>query len=196
MHILGITGGVGAGKSTLLEYLEKRYGAYTVQADRVSHGLIGPKGRCFPLVVELLGQEILNHKGEIDRRKVAELVFPCPDLLKRLNAIIHPAVKEEIGRRRADQAAQGRKLFVIEAALLLEEHYDEICDDLWYIYVEDRVRRQRLKEQRGYSDEKITDILKNQQPDRVFREKCSYVVENNCDLEKTYEQIDKRMKKF
>lgn len=194
MYILGITGGVGAGKSTLLSYLEKRYGAYTVQADRVSHELIGPQGRCVPRVTELLGKGVLDDQGGIDRRKTADLVFPRPDLLKGLNAILHPAVKEEIRRRMADQESQGRKLFVIEAALLLEDHYDEICHDLWYIYVEDQVRRQRLKQQRGYSDEKITDILKNQQPDGVFREKCGYVVENNGNLEKTYEQMDKRMK--
>lgn len=196
MYVTGITGGVGAGKSTILGYLQKRYDGYTVQADRVAHELMEPEGRCFPPVVELLGQGILDAQGRIDRRKVAGLVFPCPERLKQLNAIIHPAVKQEIHRRMAVQENKGRKLFVIEAALLLEDHYDEICQDIWYIYVDDPVRRQRLKQQRGYSDEKITDILKNQLPDGVFRQKCSYVVENNGELERTYRQIDKRIETY
>ena len=84
----------------------------------------------------------------------------------------------------------------MEAALLLEEHYDAICDDLWYIYVNDEVRRTRLKADRGYSDEKITEILENQLEDGVFRERCHYIVENNEDLHQTFEQIDKRIKTY
>lgn len=196
MKIIGITGGVGAGKSTVLDYLQQRHGAYTVQADQVGHELMEQAGSCFEPMVQLLGREILDGQGSIDRGKVAKLVFPRPELLRQLNGIIHPAVRREIGKRMATQESQGRKIFVMEAALLLEAHYDECCGDLWYIYAEDAIRRHRLKQQRGYSEEKITDILKNQQPDRVFRERCDYVVENNGDLQTTFLQIDKRIEAY
>lgn len=196
MYIIGITGGVGAGKSTILDYLESRYQAYTVQADQTAHELMEPDGSCYEPVLALLGRRILDEQGKIDRGKTAGLVFPCPDLLQQLNGIVHPAVKQEIRRRIAFHKAEGRNIFVIEAALLLEDHYDEICEDMWYIYTEESIRRQRLKRQRGYSDEKITDILRNQLSDAVFREKCSYVVENNGDLPITYQQIDERIKEY
>lgn len=196
MHIIGITGGVGAGKSTILDYLKSRYNGYTVQADLAAHELMEPDGSCYEPVLSLLGQEILDEQGKIDRKRTAGLVFPCPDLLKQLNQIVHPAVKREIRRRIAVQEAEGRNFFVIEAALLLEDHYDEICDDMWYIYAQEDIRRQRLKQQRGYSDEKITDILKNQLSDAVFREKCGYVVENDGDLQLTYQQIDERIREY
>ena len=196
MYIIGITGGVGAGKSTVLDYLESQYDAYTVQADQTAHELMEPEGSCYEPVLSLLGREILDAQGKIDRRKTAGLVFPCPDLLQQLNGIVHPAVKREIRRRIAAQDAEGRNIFVIEAALLLEDHYDEICEDMWYIYAEEAIRRQRLKQQRGYSDEKTTNILRNQLSDAVFREKCGYVVENNGDLQITYKQIDERIKEY
>lgn len=75
---------------------------------------------------------------------------------------------------------------------LLEEHYDEICDEIWYIYVDDAARRVRLKQSRGYSDRKIDDILKNQQKDSVFRKSCQFVVDNSSDfVENTFEQMDR-----
>lgn len=196
MYIIGITGGVGAGKSTILDYLERRYHAYTVQADQTAHELMEPDGSCYQPVLELLGREILDDRGYIDRKKTAGLIFPCPDLLKQMNQIVHPAVKQEIRRRIAAEKSAGREIFVIEAALLLEDHYDEICEDMWYIYGEETIRRQRLKQQRGYSDEKISDILRNQLSDAVFRENCSYVVENNGDLQTTYRQIDERIEEY
>lgn len=196
MKIIGITGGVGAGKSAVLDYLQSRYDAYTIQADQVGHWLMEPQGSCFLPVVNLLGQEILNGKGEIDRGKVAALVFPCPQTLAKLNGIIHPAVKREIRRRVALEEERGRKVFVIEAALLLEDHYDEICHDIWYIYAPDEARRKRLKRQRGYTEQKIADIFRNQQTDASFRQKCSYTVENGGDLRETYRQIDKRIETY
>lgn len=196
MKIIGITGGIGAGKSAVLDYLKERYGAYIIQADQVGHTLMEPEGSCFLPVVKLLGKEILDTQGKIDRGKIAALVFPNPQLLAQLNEIIHPAVKQEIREHIAVQDQEGRSIFVIEAALLIEDHYEEICQELWYIYAEEAVRRRRLKEQRGYSDEKITDIFQSQQTEDVFRRECSYVVENNGDLQMTYLQIDKRMKSY
>ena len=104
MKIIGITGGVGAGKSTVLDYLRERYDAYTVQADLVGHEVMGPEGSCYAPVLDLLGREVLDAQGKIDRKKVAGIVFPRPQVLARLNGIIHPAVKDDI------RALAGRSL--------------------------------------------------------------------------------------
>ena len=82
----------------------------------------------------------------------------------------------------------------LEAALLIEDHYDEICDEIWYIYTSEEVRRKRLKESRGYTDEYITNIIRKQLSEEVFREKCHVVIDNSRSVEETREQIDKRMK--
>lgn len=196
MKVLGITGGVGAGKSRVLEYLRERYGAYTVEADQVGHQLMEPGGSCYSPVVQLLGEGILDTQGRIDRKEVASLVFPRKESLEKLNHIIHPAVKQEIRRRIAQQEREGRKLFVVEAALLLEDRYWEICGEIWHISVSGPVRRQRLKAQRGYSGEMINDILKNQLSEEAFQEKCDYTVDNDGDWGLTRRQIDQRIEEY
>ena len=196
MIILGITGAVGAGKSTIMNRLKEQYGAYTIQADQVGHLLMKQGQLCYDAILRVFGEKILGEDGEIDRKKLGGIVFSDRELLLKLNNIIHPAVKQYILDQIEEQRRQDCKLFVMEAALLLEEHYDAICDDLWYIYVNDEVRRTRLKADRGYSDEKITEILENQLEDGVFRERCHYIVENNEDLHQTFEQIDKRIKTY
>ncbi|MDO5392802.1 MAG: dephospho-CoA kinase [Eubacteriales bacterium] len=196
MIILGITGAVGAGKSTIMNRLREQYGAYTIQADQVGHLLMKKGQICYDAILKQFGEGILAENGEIDRKKLGGIVFSNRRLLLKLNNIIHPAVKQYILDMVKKKRQEGCALFAMEAALLLEEHYDAICDDLWYIYVNDEVRRARLKADRGYSDEKITEILENQLEDGIFRERCRYVVENNGDLNQTYEQIDKRINMY
>ena len=196
MIVLGITGGVGAGKSTVLHRLESVYHACVVQADQVGHLLMKRGQACYEPIVDLFGAEVLDDTGEIDRKKLGAIVFFDRELLEKLNKIVHPAVKSYILKKIDEKRSSECRLFVVEAALLLEDHYDRICDDLWYIYVDDRIRRERLKADRGYSDAKIDGILKNQLSDEVFRRSCKYTIENSGDLEKTYQQIDMRVKSY
>lgn len=193
MKVLGITGQVGAGKSTVLAWLQNHCGARVIQADKVGHLLMEPGMECYQPVVETFGKEILAADGCIDRKKLGGIVFADRRRLEQLNAIIHPAVKAWIFREIEKERGQGLVPFaVVEAALLLEEHYDQICDSIWYIYAEDAVRRKRLAISRGYTDEKIDHILKNQQKDNVFRELCHFVVDNSGDfVENTVGQLNR-----
>lgn len=193
MRVIGITGGVGAGKSTVLEYLRRKYHAVVVEADKVGHKVMEPGERCYQPMISLLGREILKEDGRIDRKKVGTLVFSNPSLLKKLNKIIHPAVKETILELIEKERRLKKNLFVVEAALLLEDHYDTICDDVWYIHADKKIRRQRLKQERGYSDQKIDDIFSNQLSENEFRERCRYIIINNGNLEETYRQIEERL---
>lgn len=194
MKIIGITGGVGAGKSTILRHLRDTYGAYAVQADQVGHLLMRPGESCYQPIVDLFGRKILRADGTIDRKILGGIVFSNDRLLKKLNGIIHPRVKQYILQAMEDQRRAGTPLFVMEAALLLEDEYDALCDEVWYIYAEERVRRKRLKAERGYSDEKIDGILASQLTEQEFERRCDYRIENNEDLDVTYAQIRERIR--
>lgn len=194
MKIIGITGGVGAGKSTILEYMHKEFGAFVMQADQVGHLLMRPGESCYGPMVSLFGRGILREDGVIDRQRVGKLVFSNARLLKKLNAIVHPRVKSYILNEISRQEKEGTELFVMEAALLLEDEYDALCDEVWYIYADERVRRERLRKERGYSDEKIDGILANQMTEREFERRCDYRIENNGNLEITYRQIQERIR--
>lgn len=192
MKVLGITGGVGAGKSTVLDFLGKRYHGRVIQADQVAHFLMEPGRVCYYKIIEEFGSGILRGDDTIDRGKLGAQVFKNPEKLEKLNKIVHPQTKEYIAAEIQKERKEGKVPFVVvEAALLIEDHYDVICDELWYIYADEDVRRERLEKSRGYTREKITEIMKNQLPDEKFREYCQFVVDNSQgNMENTYRQIE------
>lgn len=192
MRIIGVTGGVGAGKSTVLQHLEKAWHARLILADQVGHEVMEPGEDAYQRIVDEFGREILSEDGRIDRGILGGIVFADREKLEKLNAVIHPAVKEEILRRIA--AAGPGDCIVVEAALFLEEKYDAFCDETWYIYTNEEERRRRLKASRGYTDERIDQILKNQKSHEEFLSRCNYVIDNNGTAEDTCRQIDKRMR--
>ena len=194
MKVIGITGGVGAGKSEILKYLKEKHGAMVVEADKVGHLLMEPGGACYYSILEKFGSSILNGDQTINRGKLGKIVFADPQLLDALNKIIHPRVKSYIVSEIAKERAYHRtKYFVVEAALLIEDHYDVICDELWYIHTDEAVRADRLRESRGYDDEKIESIMANQKSPEEFKSACQVVIDNSGLLEYTQEQIDRQL---
>lgn len=196
MKVLGITGGVGAGKSTVLAYLEEHYGARVIQADEVGHLLQQPGEGCYRRIVELFGPAVLNADGTISRPQLGAIVYADPQKMARLNAIMHPSIRRWIKAEVEAEQKRGRVPFVtIEAALLLEDHYDEICDEIWYIHADDAVRIRRLMESRGYSEKKCRSIMANQKKESDFRAACQLVIDNSSDIvQNTYEQMDKGLR--
>lgn len=195
MKIIGVTGGVGAGKSTVLNYLEKRYGAKLILADLVGHEVMEPGHEAYEQVVKAFGQEIVSEDNTIDRKTLGAIVFADEKKRMILNRIIHPAVRQEILRRLEEAKLSHMLYVVVEAALFLEENYDAFCDETWYIYTDEKIRRQRLKESRGYSDERIDQIFRSQKTHEEFQKRCLFMIDNNGSEEETFRQIDRRMKK-
>lgn len=193
MKILGITGGVGAGKSTILSYLHERYQARVIQADEVGRLLQEPGQTCWKEMILAFGERIRRPDGTLDREALAAVVFADREKLERLNQIIHPAVKSYILKELETERRRSRTaLCVIEAALLLEDGYDRVCDEIWYVYADPQVRIERLAKSRGYTLEKSRQIMRNQLTDREYRKKCKFMIDNSSDIvENTYEQIDK-----
>ena len=194
MKIIGVTGGVGAGKSTVLNYLEKRYGAKLILADLVGHEVMEPGHEAYEQVVKVFGQEIVSEDKTIDRKTLGAIVFADEKKRMILNRIIHPAVRQEILRRLEEAELLHLSYVVVEAALFLEENYDAFCDETWYIYTDEKIRRQRLKESRGYSDERIDQIFRSQKTHEEFQKRCLFMIDNNGSEEETFRQIDRRMR--
>lgn len=194
MKIIGITGGVGAGKSQVLDYLEEKYHACILKADQLANDLKLPGQICYQRLVDHFGTGILDAEGYIDKGKFAMLIFGDETALQFVNRVVHPAVKESILSQLEEEKKKGVvSYFFIEAALLIENKYDEICDELWYIYADEKVRRERLKESRGYSEEKIQQIYDSQLNEAEFRKHCQVVIDNGGSLEQTYAQIDEQL---
>ena len=188
--IIGITGGVGAGKSTVLGFLQNEYDAELIILDDISRNMSEPGGGCFEAVGKLFGKDIVLPDGSYDRKKIADIVFNDKKLLSELNSVIHPAVRQEVLKR---IASSENRIIVIESAILFETGYDELCDEVWYIFCDENERIRRLAESRNYSEEKSRAIIKSQKDDGFFRAAADYVIDNSKDTDKTKEQIRKRM---
>ena len=193
MFVLGITGGVGAGKSMVLTHLKEKYSAYVLEADALAKRLMEPGEPLFDAVVSAFGEEILTD-GAIDRQRMAGLVFSDADKLECLNAIVHPGVKKYILRDIEEKKTDGHvKLYVIEAALLIQDGYDEICDELWYIHADEDTRVARIMESRGYSKERCEGMLKSQPDAAYFQVHTACTIDNSRDFSDTAAQIRKRL---
>lgn len=193
MIVIGITGGVGSGKSQVLGYMEEKFQAKICQADHVAWKLQEPKKQCYDEIVEFFGAEVLNEDETINRGKLGRIVFADCNKLEQLNRIMHPAVKCEILNQIQQEKDKGTPYFVLEAALLLDDDYQLVCDEIWYIYCDEPIRRIRLKESRQYSDEKIDSIMASQRSEQQFREACQQVIDNSGDFVDTCIQIEKAM---
>lgn len=197
MRVIGITGGVGAGKSALLSYLAEKYCCRILMADEIAHKVKEPGQACYEELVRLLSPEILNEDGTIHKGKMAARIFESEDLLKAVNLLIHPAVKKMILDEIAAARAEGKIDFLfVEAALLIEDGYLDIVDEMWYIYAREEVRRRRLRESRNYSDEKINAIINSQLREEEFRKYCSVVIDNSESLPAAFHQIDKKLGEY
>lgn len=196
MKVIGITGGVGAGKSTVLSYLAQDFDAFVIQADQVGHFLMEPGQSCYEPVLALFGKDVKKNDKTIDRGRISDIVFSRADMLEKLNGIIHPAVKDYIQTEIGKQKERGRKLCVVEAALLLEDNYREICDEIWYVHADRETRIRRLMESRGYSRQKAVEIMDSQATEEFFRANTDYTIENNGDLGRTREQIKEGVKRY
>ncbi|MCH4193684.1 MAG: dephospho-CoA kinase [Butyrivibrio sp.] len=194
MKVIGITGGIGAGKSELLSYISAHYRCRIILSDQVANEVKEKGTACYDAIVELLGKSVLDTDGEINRNKMAARIFADRSLLVKVNEILHPAVNTFIMDAIAEEREKNETDYLfIEAALLIESGYEHVVDRMWYIYAPDEIRRKRLKESRGYSDEKITKILERQLSEDEFRAHCDVVIDNGADLEHAYLQIDKEL---
>ncbi len=195
MRLIGITGGVGAGKTQILQYIEEHYSCEIYLADQVAHLVKEPGEPCYDALVKLLGREILARDGTIDRGRMAAAIFADEVLLEQVNALVHPAVREYLLRKIEEARKAGTvELFFIEAALLIEAGYGDVVDEMWYIYAHADVRRARLAKSRGYSPEKIKQIMDSQLTEEAFRASCDFVIDNSGFLADSYAAIDKKLK--
>lgn len=192
MIFIGITGGVGAGKSEILRYLAGKPGVRVMLADEIAHELMEPGTDCYrQLAATFAGEDIFLPEGGFDRNKLAMVLFSSEKKRQCLNGIVHPAVRDYVIQQlQAEREAGKLSVLVLEAALLIEEHYDEICDELWYIDTREEIREARLMASRGYSKEKVRQIIDSQLKEEVYRKYCTRVIDNNGTVEESTKQVD------
>lgn len=188
--ILGITGGVGSGKSRILDILQKDYGFHVIQADQVARQLMEPGMESYHAVVDYLGPAVVKEDKSLDRAVMADIIFHDPIKRKRVDELTHPLVWKA-AMKEAMEAREGR--VVIEAAIPSKDFRDK-CSKMWYVYTSRENRMERLRESRGYTQEKTESIMDSQAPEAGFREFSDAVIDNNGSVEDTRKQIRRLLK--
>jgi len=187
--VVGLLGGIGSGKSTVASLLAES-GAEVVDADRLAHEVLRtPEGRS--RVVSRFGREVLGSDGELDRKRLAAVVFADRRSLEDLNAIIHPAVLAEIlarvrshraGARRGSGSASG--LLVLDVPLLSESPLRNDCDALVFVDAEREVRQERLRA-RGWDSGELERRESFQAPLEEKSRMAGFRIDNSGSLEET-----------
>ncbi|MBP3616927.1 MAG: dephospho-CoA kinase [Lachnospiraceae bacterium] len=195
MKVIGITGGVGAGKSTVVGILQKHYTTEYLHCDAIAHDLMEQGGSAHEALISLFGEDLVNADGTLNRSKLYERAF-LGDRVEELNACVHPKVRIYVEERIGTLKAAGFDgLVLIEAALLIEAGYQDICDELWYVHAPVSMRRARLKANRGYSDERVDSIMAEQASEELFFSESDFVVYNDSPQEDCEEHIIEQVEK-
>lgn len=193
-YILGLTGNIASGKTTVgLMLLELGATTY-VDADLVVHELYLPGSSLVPRLVEAFGPQILDAEGGVDRRVLGEQVFGDPDQLRRLEAIVHPAVQNAlVGRLRA---LPPEGIGVLDAIKLVESGYAPFCHGIWLVTTPPEVQLRRLIETRGLTPEEAQLRLAAQPPLETKREVATEIIDNSGSLDDLRAQVTTAWDRF
>lgn len=183
--LIGLTGNIGTGKSVVRRMLG-HLGAYGIDADALGHRAIMKGAPGYQTVVDTFGRFVLDKDGNIDRQKLARIVFENPAALKELEAIIHPLVSRAI-----DILVQRtpHQVIVIEAIKLFESDLAAKCDTVWVTYTPESMQVQRLTERRSMSDMEALSRIKQQSSQKEKIANADLVVVNDSTFEKVWKQV-------
>ncbi len=195
MIVIGLTGGFGSGKSTVAGML-RELGARVIDADRVAHQLYQPGTPAFDEVVGAFGREIVGEKGEIDRRRLGQMVFGNPQALKRLNAILHPRIAHRIEEILEGWRGEGVKVAVVEAALLLEAGWGPLVDRVWLTRASEARVKERLRASQDLTDEEIEARLASQMPVEEKAKGADVVINTDGTLDQVREQVERQWRRL
>lgn len=189
--VIGLTGNIGSGKSTVSRRLAE-LGAEVIDTDRVSRDVVAAGTPGLEKIVREFGPGVLNHDGELDRARMAALVFENPEARARLEAIIHPEVIGVVSRRISEyrECSGSAPLLVVEVPLLIESGMHRMMDEIWVVTVDRNTQVKRVMDRSGLSGEEVVKRIKAQMPQE---EKCKYahrVIDNSGSIEETIRQVD------
>ncbi len=184
-YVIGLTGNIAVGKSVVRRMLQ-HLGAYTIDADGLSHQAMMPGAPAYKPVVEMFGKYILDANGQINRGKLGAIVFAVPDALATLESMVHPVIGGAIGQliQRSSQ-----RVIVIEAIKLLEGNLALLCDAVWVVDAPRSAQVARLVKERAMSEADAIKRIEAQNPQAAKLARASVVINNGADVDLTWKQV-------
>jgi dephospho-CoA kinase len=184
---VGLTGGIGAGKSTVADLFSKR-GAVVIRSDELARQVIEPQTPGFKQVTSRFGNEIVNDEGNIDRAKLAQVVFNDDVALKDLENIVHPLVRERTNQLMSEQTSE--TIIVNEIPLLLEKKMESLFDFLVIVISSEKNRLERLF-QKGVSEDQAKARMAKQVNDQDRKAAADFLIVNDGNLDQLEADVQK-----
>jgi dephospho-CoA kinase len=169
----------------------RELGAEVVDADEASHAAYEPGTRGFAAVIREFGDDYVRD-GRVDRQRLGEIVFRDADARRRLNAIVHPLVREWMAERTAEAAERGAKVVVQDVPLLFENGLERLFSSIVLVYVPEEKQVERLVEGRGFTPERAREVIAAQMPIEEKRRLAHHVIDNSGTIEETRVQVVER----
>lgn len=193
MITIGLTGGIGSGKSTVGAML-KDLGAAFIDADKVGHRLLREDAELKAEIIRLFGDTIVNGGGQIDRRRLAGIVFSDPAALIKLNVVTHPLINRAVATEVAEVRETGYKVAVIEAPLLIEAGWAAESDVIWLTVAPADVVLNRLVDKMGYTEAEALSRISSQISNEERRQYAAEVIDTDTTLEELKIRVERLWK--
>ena len=178
MKIIGITGGIGSGKSTVANILQN-FGAKVIDADRISREVTEKGQPALKEIVDYFGEEVLNKDGDLDRKKLGEIVFKDDEKLKILNDITHKYIIERIRQHLDKFKAENVRVVVLDVPLPVKHGFLDIVDEVWVVVAKKETRVKRIIERNGFSYKEAISRINAQQSDEDYLKIADEVIQND-----------------
>ena len=182
MKVIGLTGGIGSGKSAVARLLAE-LGAVIIDADKIGHEALKRDTEVWHEVVAAFGQQILTPAGNINRRKLGEIVFGNPASLLKLNQIMHPRMYERVTAQIEEYRRKGVGVVVLEAPLLLEAGWASLVDEVWVTVAVEATVLRRLQERTGLSEPESLARIRSQLPVEERVNRADVVINTDGELD-------------
>ncbi|MDB5074171.1 MAG: Dephospho-CoA kinase [Chloroflexi bacterium] len=187
MLLFGVTGNIACGKSTVDAMLHELAGATIIDADRVTHDLLRDDSTVRDAIVNAFGSATLSDDGRIDRRSLGRIVFADPRALRRLEAIVHPAVRRQIRAELANMPEDS--IAVIDAVKLLEGELGTLVQSVWWVTARPEQQLDRLIRLRGLTEADARARIAAQPALERWRDRVNVVIDNSGSLAETRDQV-------
>lgn len=192
MFIVGITGGIGSGKSRTADIFRKR-GVLVLDADAISREVTETNGAALPKIKELLGPFYFDDGGELNRQKVASLVFSDKSLLDTYSRIIHDEVFRYINLKLEKEKENGTKLVVLDVPIPVKKDFLDICDHVLVVSCDESIRLSRLM-QRGMEEKDAQRRMDMQMSNEEYEALGEFILDNSGDLSRLETQVNTYIK--
>ena len=188
MYKLGITGGIGSGKSTASAFFKKK-GAFVIDADSEAKNLFTKNNNLTQRIITTFGPQVTTN-NQLDLKRLSELVFSSKSLQNQLNEIIWPEVSQLMIKAAQKAENVGMKLFIVDAALLLEAGFIEFFNSILLITADKSTRIERILNRKNIPEDQIEKRMALQMPESEKKKLANTTIENNGTLSELNEKLE------